>query len=149
MQHIRSYYAASANSAPLREPLRGDVMADVCVVGGGIAGCSTALHLAERGYKVVLLEAERIAWGASGRSGGQAIFGYAAGQDKLVAQVGRDCARRMWDVTVEALDYVRDRVARHAIDCDLQWGQAHLAVKPRHVDELRAWQRELEDELDY
>src|SRR5690606_4386920 len=80
MQHIRSYYAASATPAPLREPLRGEVTAGVCVVGGGIAGCSTAVHLAERGYKVVLLEGKRIAWGASGRSGGQAIFGFAAGQ---------------------------------------------------------------------
>ena len=149
MEHVDSYYAASAHSSPSHEPLREQVTADVCVVGGGIAGCATALELAERGYRVVLLEAERIGWGASGRSGGQAIFGYAAGQDKLVAQVGRDCARRMWDVTVEALDYVRDRVARHAIDCDLQLGQAHLAVKPRHVDELQAWRRELEDELDY
>jgi gamma-glutamylputrescine oxidase len=81
MQHVRSYYAASANPAPLREPLEGEATADVCVVGGGIAGCSTALHLAERGYRVVLLEGKRIAWGASGRSGGQAIFGFAAGQD--------------------------------------------------------------------
>ena len=72
MEHVRSYYAASAHAAPLREPLKGDLSADVCVIGGGIAGCSTALHLAERGYSVVLLEGKRIAWGASGRSGGQA-----------------------------------------------------------------------------
>ena len=149
MGHVDSYYAASANPSPRHEPLEGSAVADVCVVGGGIAGCATALELAERGYSVVLLEAERIGWGASGRSGGQAIFGYAAGQDKLVAQVGRELARRMWDVSVEALDFVRDRVARHAIDCDLQWGQAHLAVKPRHVGELQAWQRELEDDCEY
>jgi gamma-glutamylputrescine oxidase len=149
MEHVASYYAASANPSPRLEPLHGQVVADVCVVGGGIAGCATALELAERGYSVVLLEAERIGWGASGRSGGQAIFGYAAGQDKLIAQVGRESARRMWDVTVDALDFVRDRVARHAIDCDLQWGQAHLAVKPRHVGELQCWQRELEEDYGY
>ena len=90
MDHVRSYYAATAHPAPLREPLRGDVTADVCVVGGGIAGCSTALNLAERGYRVVLLEGQRIGWGASGRSGGQALFGYASGQDKLIAQAGRE-----------------------------------------------------------
>ena len=73
--------------------LEGRPVGDVCVVGGGIAGCSTALHLAERGYSVVLLEGKRIGWGASGRSGGQALFGFAAGQDKLVAQVGRDAAQ--------------------------------------------------------
>ena len=71
----RSYYAATANIAPRFDALDGDMTADVCVIGGGIAGCSTALHLAERGYRVVLLEAQHIGWGASGRSGGQAIVG--------------------------------------------------------------------------
>ena len=149
MQHVRSYYAASANPAPLREPLRGDVMADVCVVGGGIAGCSTALNLAERGYSVVLLEGKRVGWGASGRSGGQAIFGFAAGQDKLVAAVGRETARRMFDVSVEALDVLKQRVARHAIDCDLNLGQVHAAIKPRHETELKAWREELERDYGY
>jgi gamma-glutamylputrescine oxidase len=149
MQHVRSYYAASAHAAPLREPLRGEATADVCVVGGGIAGCSTALNLAERGYKVILLEGKRVGWGASGRSGGQAIFGFAAGQDKLVAQVGRETARRMFDVSVEALDVLKDRVARHAIDCDLNFGQVHAAIKPRHETELKAWREELERDYGY
>jgi gamma-glutamylputrescine oxidase len=149
MKHVRSYYAASAHSAKLRESLRGEVSADVCVVGGGIAGCSTALNLAERGYKVVLLEGKRIAWGASGRSGGQAIVGFAASQDKLVAQVGRETARRMFDVSVEALDDMKARVARHAIDCDLHWGQVHAAIKPRQETELRTWREELERDYGY
>ena len=149
MEHIRSYYAASATPSTLHAPLAGDVQADVCVVGGGIAGCSTALHLAERGYSVVLLEGHRIGWGASGRSGGQAIFGFAAGQDKLVAQVGREDARRMFDVSVEALDLLKDRVARHQIDCDLNWGQVHAAIKPRHVGELQGWREELERDYGY
>jgi gamma-glutamylputrescine oxidase len=149
MEHVRSWYAASANPAPPRAPLAGEGVADVCVVGGGIAGCSTALHLAERGYRVVLLEGRRVAWGASGRSGGQAIFGYAAGQDKLVAQVGRDVARRMFDVTVEALELLEDRVARHAIDCDLHWGQVHAAIKPRQEAELIAWRDELAADYGY
>jgi gamma-glutamylputrescine oxidase len=149
MQHIRSYYAASAHASPPRESLRGDVAADVCVVGGGIAGCSTALNLAERGYRVVLLEGKRVGWGASGRSGGQAIFGFAAGQDTLIAQVGREMARRMFDVSVEALDVLKSRVARHGIDCDLNWGQMHVAIKPRHVTELQAWREELERDYGY
>jgi gamma-glutamylputrescine oxidase len=149
MQHVRSYYAATANPAPLREPLEGETTADVCVIGGGIAGCSTALDLAERGYKVVLLEGRRIAWGASGRSGGQAIFGFAAGQDKLIAQVGREAARAMFDISVEALDLLRERVARHAIDCDLHWGQMHVAIKPRQETELKAWQEELAADYGY
>mgnify|MGYP006334735041 CR=1 FL=1 len=111
-------------------------------MGFRTAACSSALHLPERGYHVVLLEGQRIAWGASGRSGGQAIFGFAAGQDKLVAQVGRDDARRMFDLSVEALDLLKDRVARHAIDCDLHWGQMHVAIKPRHETELQACNRQ-------
>lgn len=149
MQHVASYYAASANPAPLRGPLRGDTNADVCVVGGGIAGCSTALHLAERGYRVVLLEGRRIAWGASGRSGGQAIFGFAAGQDKLAAQVGKETARRMFDVSVEAVELLKERVRRHGIDCDLNWGQMHVAIKPRHETELEAWREALAADYGY
>jgi ABC-type dipeptide/oligopeptide/nickel transport system ATPase component len=105
-EHVKSYYAATAHRAPEHAALAGDVTADVCVIGGGLAGCSTALHLAERGYSVVLLEANRVGWGASGRNGGQTIFGFAANQDKLVAQVGFETARRMFEVSVEALDLV-------------------------------------------
>ncbi len=149
MNHVDSYYAASANGAPLSAPLSEDIEADVCVVGGGIAGISTALHLAERGYRVVLLEGHRIGWGASGRSGGQAIFGYACNQQKLGAAVGKAAARQLWDFSVEALDLIRDRVARHQIDCDLHWGQMHAAIKPRQRDELQAWQRELVEDYGY
>jgi len=147
--HIDSYYAASAHPAPERPPLTGDIDADVCVVGGGIAGCATALFLAERGYKVVLLEGNRIAYGASGRSGGQAIVGYACSQDKLVAQVGRDDARKMFDISVEALDLIKALVAKHGIDCDLHWGHLHTAIKPRQEAELRAWQEELVNDYGY
>jgi gamma-glutamylputrescine oxidase len=145
MQHVRSYYAASAHPAPARPSLEGDVHADVCVVGGGIAGCSAALDLAARGYKVVLLEARRIAWGASGRSGGQAICGFGASQQVIVAQAGLEAARRMWEVSVEALDLLRRRVAEHAIDCDLHWGHLHVATRERQRRELEDHQRELED----
>ena len=89
MDHAASYYAATAHPSPARPPLEGDVRADVCVVGAGIAGCSAALDLAARGYRVVLLEARRVGWGASGRSGGQAIFGFGTTQKSIVAEVGR------------------------------------------------------------
>jgi gamma-glutamylputrescine oxidase len=149
VKHIDSYYAASAHPAPDRAPLAGEVEADVCVVGGGIAGCSTALFLAQRGYRVVLLEGSRIAYGASGRSGGQAIVGYACSQETLVAQVGKADAKRMFDISVEALDLVRSLVAQHGIDCDLHWGQLHTAIKPRQEADLRAWQYELEHDYGY
>jgi gamma-glutamylputrescine oxidase len=149
MPHVRSYYAATAHEAPVHAALTGDTTFDVCVVGGGITGCSAALELAERGYRVALLEAERVGWGASGRSGGQAIFGFGTAMASLAAQVGHDTARRMWDVSVEALDLVRDRVARHGIDCDLHWGHMHVATKPRQRDELLELQRELAESYGY
>jgi gamma-glutamylputrescine oxidase len=149
MPHVRSYYAASAHEAPAHPALVGDASCDVCVVGAGIAGCATALELAERGYRVVVLEAERVGWGASGRSGGQAIFGYGTSQSSLAAEVGVDASRRLWDVSIEALDWVRDRVTRHGIDCDLNWGHLHVATRPRQRDELLALQEELADVYGY
>lgn len=144
-EHISSYYAASANPSPTYPALAGDIDADVCVVGGGIAGCSAALHLAERGYRVALLEANRIGWGASGRSGGQAITGFASGQHKLVQQVGLQNARRMWDISIEGLQLIRDRVAQHDIDCDLHWGQMHVAIKQRQREALLHEMHEAQD----
>jgi gamma-glutamylputrescine oxidase len=144
-----SYYAASANPAPDHPALRGDVTTDVCVIGGGLAGCSTALELAERGYRVVLLEGQRIGWGASGRSGGQAIAGFASGQNKLERQAGAENARRMWDVSLEGLQLIRERVAKHNIDCDLHWGQMHVAIKPRQRDDLLHEKREAEERYGY
>src|SRR5438046_10706245 len=102
--HIQSYYAASAHPVPERPALAGSADCDVCVLGGGIAGCSAALHLAERGYRVVLLEARAVGYGASGRSGGQTIFGLAVGQPKLARAVGRENAHRVFDLSIEALD---------------------------------------------
>ena len=135
--HIDSWYAASTPTQPQRPALEGDVEADVCVIGGGIAGCSTALHLAERGYRVALLEAHRVGWGASGRSGAQAIPGIACGQHKLQSLVGAADAQRIWDISVEGLRLQRELIARHAIDCDLREGQMHVAIKPRQERELR------------
>jgi gamma-glutamylputrescine oxidase len=147
--HSTSYYLASANPAPPRPSLEGGIVADVCVIGGGISGCSTALHLAERGYRVALLEAERIGWGASGRSGGQAIGGFACGQETLVKQVGLADARRMWEISLEGLALIRDRVSRHGIECDLHWGQMHTAIKARQRDYLLHELHELEDTFGY
>ncbi|MCC7461898.1 MAG: FAD-binding oxidoreductase [Gammaproteobacteria bacterium] len=144
-----SYYVESTALPAERAPLVGSVRADVCVVGGGIAGCSTALHLAERGYRVVLLEQHRIGWGASGRSGAQALYGLAASQSKLERLIGAGDARRVWDMTLEGIDLMRGRIARHGIDCDWVSGQMHVANKPRHLAELRAWQEELAAHYDY
>jgi gamma-glutamylputrescine oxidase len=149
MPHVRSYYAATAHVAPAHPAVAGDCTVDVCVVGAGITGCAAALELAERGFKVALVEAEQVGWGASGRSGGQAIFGFGTDIGTIAAQVGPETARRLWDVSIDALDWVRDRVARHGIDCDLHWGHMHVATKPRQRDELLELQHELAETYGY
>lgn len=148
-QDTRSWYWASQPDPAALPTLQGEQSCDVGVVGAGIAGLSTALHLAQRGYRVTVLEAQRIGWGASGRSGAQAIFGVAAGQDKLKALVGNTDARRVWDMSVEALSLLRQLIDVHQIDCDWRSGQMHVAIKPRQQRELSAWTRELQEDYGY
>ncbi|HEY6620275.1 MAG TPA: FAD-binding oxidoreductase [Steroidobacteraceae bacterium] len=143
-----SYYALGDAWAS-REPLRGEITCDVAVLGGGIAGCSAALHLAKRGYKVALLEARRVGYGASGRSGGQTIFGLAVSQQKLERAVGLGDARRLFDLSIEALDRTQSLIREYAIDCDYRPNHVHVAVKPRHVRELKEWARELHEVYGY
>lgn len=147
--HVDSYYAASAHPAPEHPRVRGTVDCDVCVIGAGLTGTSAALELAGRGYDTVVLEAHRVGWGASGRSGGQTIFGYACEQAKVRKMVGHEDDRRLWDMSVEAMALLKDRIAKHRIDCDYKPGHMHAAVKPRQHCELVDWKRELEDEYGY
>jgi gamma-glutamylputrescine oxidase len=135
-----SYYEASVARPQLSEPLSQRVTADVCVIGGGYAGVSAALELAERGYEVVLLEAQRIGWGASGRNGGQAIVGFGdGGECTIERQFSRLDARRAWDISVEGLQLLRDRIRRYGIECEFRPGYLSLAVKPRKSQALRRW----------
>jgi gamma-glutamylputrescine oxidase len=145
----QSWYQASLPPRPPAPPLAGSERCDVGVVGGGIAGLSAALHLAERGYKVTLLEAKHVGWGASGRSGAQAIFGVAAPQEKLARLVGAADARRVWNMSIEALCLLRELIAKHAIDCDYVAGQMHVAIKPRQRRELEDWYASLRNDLGY
>ncbi|GHA91489.1 NAD(P)/FAD-dependent oxidoreductase [Modicisalibacter luteus] len=145
-----SYYNASVavRLAPTT-PLAGEVQTDICVVGGGITGCSAALHLAERGYRVVLLEAGEIGFGASGRSGGQILPGLGTGLDVVEKALGRERARAIWEMSRESVRLTADLIQRHDIPCDLTWGYLHAAVKPRHVKELRAFQDVMARHYDY
>lgn len=127
-----SYYVASRNPAPQRPGLAGRVSTDVCVIGGGFTGLSAALELAERGFRVVLLEAERVGFGASGRNGGQMLNGLNPGVGTIEKLAGESAARLLWDMTVEATDIVRERIRRHDIACDWQPGYVHAATKPSH-----------------
>ena len=149
MDYVRSYYRDSSPIPPVTAPLQGTATADVCIVGGGIAGCSAALTLAERGYRVILLEGRRIGWGASGRSGGQVIYGLAAEQHSIEKLLGREDARRVWDISIAAIDLIRERIARHAIDCHWVDGQMLTAIKPRQWQALQHWQAQMSGELGY
>jgi gamma-glutamylputrescine oxidase len=147
--YLDTYYLASAQPPPATAALRGALTTDVCVVGGGIAGCSAALTLAERGYRVTLLEGQRIGWGASGRSGGQAIFGTATEQAELEQLIGQEDARRIWDVTLAGLALLRQRIERYQINCDWVDGWMLAAIKPRQWSEIQAWQADLVQRYGY
>ncbi|SMF15917.1 gamma-glutamylputrescine oxidase [Tistlia consotensis] len=147
--HVESYYAATANPAPERPPLAGEVSCDVCIVGGGFTGLSAALELAERGYAVVLLEARRIGWGASGRNGGQVCSAFSSSMDKVAAWVGRDDARKLFDLTEESKRLLAERIGKHGIDCDLTWGYFNSADRPRELDDCREWQEEWSRDYGY
>jgi gamma-glutamylputrescine oxidase len=134
-----SYYAATAPRTQGHMPLAGDVDCDVAVVGGGLAGLTAALELAEAGHNVVLLEAREVGWGASGRNGGQAIHGLACDQELIEAQLGLDDAKRVWAMTNEALDLLRARSQRHAIDSEWRSGYLGLATTARKGAALTAW----------
>jgi gamma-glutamylputrescine oxidase len=134
-----SYYTASCARPQAWPALRDDLRCDVAVVGGGLAGLSAALELAEAGRQVVLLEARQIGWGASGRNGGQAIHGLACDQSVIEEQLGLGAARQVWDMTIEAIDLIRRRIATYQIDCDWQGGYLGLAVNARKARALQDW----------
>jgi gamma-glutamylputrescine oxidase len=145
----RTSYSATAGPAPARAVLAGTHSCDVCVIGGGIAGTSAALHLAERGFDVILLEAQQIGWGASGRSGAQVLPGIAASQDALEKLIGAEDARKVWDVSVAGVRLVRELIARHGIDGEFVAGHMLTAVKARHEVQLRAYIEELQRRYAY
>lgn len=135
--HTGSYYAASANASTDYLPLQGAQAADVCVIGGGFTGVSTALFLAERGYNVHLIEANKIGWGASGRNGGQMIGGF-SGESAVAKSLGKDSELLVWNMRWAGHEIIRDRVEKYAIQCDLKSGYLDVAIKPRHVAALEA-----------
>ena len=142
------YYQSTPRPEP-HAPLAGEQVFDVCIVGGGISGLSAALHLAERGMRVALLEARHLGYGGSGRSGGQSIFGYACEMSTLEKAVGAGDARRMWDVATEGLQLQRDLIAKHSIDCDFTPGHMVLGLKRRHDEALREELAHLATRYDY
>ncbi|WP_435606742.1 NAD(P)/FAD-dependent oxidoreductase [Pseudomonas knackmussii] len=142
-QHAPSYYAATVNRRIECPPLAGEEKADVCIIGGGFSGLNTAIELAERGLSVILVEAHKIGWGASGRNGGQLIRGVGHGVEQFEPVIGKDGVRQLKLMGLEAVEMVRQRVAKYAIDCDLTWGYCDLANKASDVEGFREDYEEL------
>lgn len=148
-EHAPSWYAATANSAPNHPPLTGEIRADVCVIGAGFTGLSTALHLAEMGVDVVVLEAHRIGFGASGRNGGQLGSGQRMEQDGLERLMGMDAAQTLWRMGEEAKNLVRDLIQRHDIKCDYRPGVAWTGSSAADVRHLHDYAEHLQTRYGY
>lgn len=136
-QHVASFYAASANPQPQRPVLQGRVDVDVCIVGAGYTGLSSALHLAEAGYKVAVLEAAKVGWGASGRNGGQIVHSYSRDIDVIENKYGKTVANAMGKMAFEGARIIRERVAKYNIDCDLKNGGVYAAKTRKKIEGLR------------
>ncbi|UUD63010.1 FAD-binding oxidoreductase [Pseudomonas seleniipraecipitans] len=132
-EHAPSYYAASVNQQLAFPALLGEQRADVCIVGGGFSGLNTAIELAQKGLSVVLLEAHRVGWGASGRNGGQLIRGVGHGVEQFESVIGASGVQELKLMGLEAVEIVRRRVEQFDIACDLTWGYCDLANKPRDL----------------
>jgi gamma-glutamylputrescine oxidase len=131
-----SYYVASANAQSQRPRLLDAKRCDVCIIGAGYTGLSAALSLAEAGYKVIVLEAARVGYGASGRNGGQIINGYSRDLDVIERRYGMEMARQLGAMAFEGARVIRDRVERYAIRCDLKPGNIFAAMNQRQLEGL-------------
>jgi len=134
---VSSYYQASTKPPGPFPALQGEHRADICIVGAGYTGLSSALHLAEAGYQVIVLEAETVGYGASGRNGGHVGIGQRQDQAYLEDRVGHEIASSLWSMGLEAVDTVKNLIERHRIKCDLKHGNLHFAHKARYSDELQ------------
>ena len=135
--HTGSYYAATVNDVTDFAPLLGERKADVCVIGAGFTGISTALHLAERGYDVHVVETNKVGWGASGRNGGQMISGV-SGRKNISNNLGEDTDKIFKELRWAGHEIIRERVRTYGIQCDLKYGYLDVAIKKRHVRDLEA-----------
>lgn len=142
-EHVASYYAATANHHTNYPRLQGAFDADICIVGGGFTGVASALTLAERGYKVAIVEANRVSWGASGRNGGQMIRGI-SGEAKVLKKFGAGFADRLWQLRWRGHEIIHERVEKYGIQCDLKAGYMDVASKPRQMAEIEAEAAQME-----
>ena len=148
-EYPQSYYAATATDIGRFAPLKGTTKADVCIIGGGYTGLSAALHMAQKGLSVVVLEAHRVGFGASGRNGGQVGSGQRLEQEALEKMLGADSARPLWDLAEEAKALVRDLIRDHAMPCTFHPGIVHACWTDGEVAHARANAERLSREYGY
>ncbi|MGB7243042.1 MAG: FAD-binding oxidoreductase [Sulfitobacter sp.] len=148
-QYPPSWYAATATGLPPYPSLKGEVRADVCVIGAGYTGLSAALHLAQAGRKVVLLDAQRVGFGASGRNGGQLGSGQRVDQQSLEKMAGASRAKALWDLAEDAKTLVKDLIRTHDIDCHLKPGVAHTGSTAADVREAHEYAEFLSSKYGY
>lgn len=148
-EHKKTYYYDSRNLDIIRPHLAQNLHADVCVIGAGFGGLSAALELAEQGKSVIVLEGARIGFGASGRSGGQAINGFEDGIDEYVEQFGFEMTQKLWAMSLEAIDIIDERIAKYGIQCDWKKGYATLALNHRRMDDLLAIEKSSREVFGY
>ncbi|HBV39517.1 MAG TPA: FAD-binding oxidoreductase [Erwinia sp.] len=157
MEHVQSYYAATVNPHAPWPQLADDILCDVCIIGGGFTGLSSALYLTEAGYDVVVLEAAKVGFGASGRNGGQVVNSYSRDIDVIEHRYGKESAQLLGSMMFEGAAVIRDRIDRYAISCDYRPGGIFAALNSRQLAQLKQqhkrWQQygnhqlELLDEL--
>ena len=135
MPHVKSYYAATANQELSYGKLNSNIRTQVCVIGAGFTGLNTAINLAKKDFDVVLIESEKIGWGASGRNGGQLISGFSF-SDHFEKKGTEKDIQNIWQLGAKSADLVRERVSEFSIDCDLKEGFIDVATNRKHMDEL-------------
>ena len=138
---LSSIYADHVDALPPLKQERKERY-DVAIIGGGLTGVTAALHLAEHGYDVVLLEAETIGSGGSGRNGGHLCQGWPSDFHHISNQLNTHDADLAWQAGMAAVDMVASRISKHNIACDLQFGYLHAALHQRHLNELLEMQDE-------
>ncbi len=141
-EHAPSYYAASVNWQTDYPQLEGDLNVDVVIVGAGFSGVATAVELCERGYKVALVESNRIGWGATGRNGGQIIGGYGSDPSAFSSSIGSEGVKIVESMGSECVQIIKERIEKYNIDCDLKWGYCEVGLKKRHLKSYREWAAE-------
>jgi len=140
-EHVASYYAATAHETPMRPKLEAVIQADVCVIGAGFTGVSTALHLAEKGYDVVIVEGSCVGWGASGRNGGQIVNGYSRDVGVIEKRYGPEAAVALGGMSLEGGDIIRERIEKYAIACDYRPNNVFAAFTAKQMRGLETLQK--------